>query len=123
VRLAAALAWMGVIFYLSSQSRLPDLSHSLSDALQDILGHFFAYGVLALLVYWALEVVGVSRPAIVTLAVVLLYGLSDELHQAFVPGRHPDPFDIATDLAGGAVALLVVAALRRRRASLHSSQR
>jgi VanZ family protein len=122
VRLAAALAWMGLIFFLSSQSRLPDLSHSLSDALQDVLGHFFAYGGLALLAFWALEAFGVSRPALWALVVVLLYGLSDEFHQAFVPGRHPDPFDVATDLAGGVAALLVVTALRRRRANLRSSQ-
>lgn len=122
VRLAGAVAWMGVIFFLSSQSRLPDLSHSLSDALQDILGHFFAYATLALLTFWALEAFGVSRPALWALVVVLLYGLSDEFHQAFVPGRHPDPFDVATDLAGGAVALFVVAALKRRRASPRSSR-
>jgi MYXO-CTERM domain-containing protein len=113
---------MGLIFLLSSQSRLPDLSRSLSDALQDVLGHFVAYGTLALLVFWALEAFDVSRPAFWTLAVILLYGLSDEFHQAFVPGRHPDPFDIATDLAGGAVALLAIAAVRRRRANPRSSR-
>lgn len=115
VRLAAAVAWMGLIFFLSAQSRLPDLSPSFSDALQDVLGHFFAYAALALLVFFALEAFGVSRPALWTLIVVLLYALSDEYHQSFVPGRHPDIFDIATDLVGALVALAALRALRRRR--------
>jgi VanZ family protein len=124
VRLGAALAWMGLIFFLSAQSRLPDLSRSLSDALQDILGHFFAYGGLALLVFWALEAFGAQRPTVWALAIVLLYALSDEFHQSFVPGRHPDPFDIATDIAGAVVALglLALVRLRRRSSNPRSSQ-
>jgi VanZ family protein len=124
LRLAAVVAWMALIFFLSSQSRLPDLSPSFSDALQDILGHFLAYGALALLVVWALEAFGVSRPALWALVVVLLYALSDEFHQSFVPGRHPDLFDIATDVAGAlvALALLAVVRLRRRSSSPRSSR-
>ncbi len=119
LRLAAVVAWMGLIFFLSAQSRLPDLSPSLSDALQDIFGHFFAYGALALLVFWTLEAFGISRPALWTLVFILLYALSDEYHQSFVPGRHPDVFDIATDLVGAGVALAALWLVRLRR---HSSR-
>jgi VanZ family protein len=123
-RLAAAVAWMGLIFFLSSQSRLPALSSSFSDELQDVFGHFFGYGTLALLVFWTLEGFAAPRPALWTLVIVLLYGLSDEFHQSFVPGRHPDLFDIATDLLGAATTLLVLRLirLRRRRTSHRSSQ-
>jgi VanZ family protein len=106
---------MGLIFLLSAQSRLPDISPSLSDSLQDILGHFCAYAILALLINWAFEAFGVPRAALWTLVVVALYAVSDEFHQSFVPGRHPDPFDVATDLVGAFVALMVVRALRTRR--------
>jgi VanZ family protein len=123
VRLAAAVGWMGVIFFLSAQSRLPDLSSSFSDSLQDILGHFMAYGALAFLVFRALEGFGVARPAPWTLVVVLLYALSDEFHQSFVPGRHPDPFDIATDLLGAAAALLALRLVRLRRSPRPRSSR
>lgn len=118
-RLAAVVVWMGVIFFLSSQSRLPDLSPSFSDSLQDVLGHFVAYGALAVLTFWALEGFGAARPALWALVVALLYGLSDEFHQAFVPGRHPDPLDIATDLAGAAAALLAVRLIRTRLRRTH----
>ncbi len=30
----------------------------------------------------------------------LMYAISDELHQALVPGRSPDIFDIMADMAG-----------------------
>ena len=43
--------WMGVIFYLSAQSRLPDLTQGRPN-LQDIAGHFLVYAVLALLGAW-----------------------------------------------------------------------
>ena len=119
LRLLAALAWMGVIFFLSAQSRLPDLSPSISDALQNVMGHFIAYAILAWLVLRALEAFNVARPLIWTVAVVLLYALSDEIHQAFVPGRHPDPLDIATDLAGALMALAVTRRLRLLRQRPH----
>ena len=69
---------------------------------------------------FALEAFGAPRPALWTLAVVLLYALSDEYHQSFVPGRHPDVFDIATDLVGAAVALAALHLVRLRRRSIRS---
>jgi VanZ family protein len=52
-------------------------------------------------------------------AVVLstLYGVSDEWHQSFVPGRSPDVLDVAADAVGstiGALAVLAAAAAVRR---------
>jgi VanZ family protein len=47
-----------------------------------------------------------------------LYGISDELHQSFVPGRTPDVHDWIADTWGAAVAIGVLSAvafaLRRR---------
>ncbi len=114
-RWAAAVIWMALIFFLSSQSRLPLLPLGWADALQDIAGHFVAFGVLAILFAWALSGSGVAHPLWWSLAMVLLYALSDEFHQSFVPGRHPDAFDIATDAAGATCALLLLRYLPRRR--------
>jgi VanZ family protein len=55
----------------------------------------------------------------VLLAVVLAsaYGVTDELHQAFVPGRVPDPADWLVDTAGayaGAATGLLLARRARR---------
>ncbi len=111
-RWVAAAAWMGLIFFVSAQPRLPLLLDS--PDLQDVAGHFAAYAVLAALLRWALAGSGVRRPGIWALVLAVLYAFSDEFHQSFVPGRHPDPLDILTD-AAGATAALAWAKWRARR--------
>ena len=104
LRWVSVVAWMGLIFTLSAQSTLPDLTRGRPD-LQDIVGHFTVYAILALLGRWALRGSGVRHATLWALALTVLYGVSDEYHQSFVPGRYPDPFDLATDAVGAAVAL------------------
>lgn len=114
-RWAAVGAWMAVIFFLSSRSRLPLLPTGWAEALQDVVGHFAAYGVLAGLLAWALSGSGAVHAGRCSFALALLYALSDEFHQSFVPGRHPDVLDILTDAAGAACMLLLLKYLSRRR--------
>jgi VanZ family protein len=45
-----------------------------------------------------------------------MFGLSDEIHQYFVPGRNMDPLDLLTDAIGAALALWVAGWIVRRRA-------
>jgi VanZ family protein len=118
VRWAAVAVWMGLIFYLSAQSRLPRVVPPGLPQIQDVIGHFVVYAVLAALLWWALRGAGVRRPLLWALAVTVLYSLTDEFHQSFVPNRHPDVFDLATDFAGAVTALLIVLwlSVRRRRA-------
>lgn len=101
------IAWMGVIFWLSSRPTLPQMP---ARDLQSVLGHLGAYAILALLLAWAL--LAGARPPLTALAiawfVAVLYGVSDEIHQSFVPNRHPDVFDVLTDAAGAALALAAV---------------
>ncbi len=111
-RWGLALAWMALIFFLSAQPDLPHPESSWLDLLISSGAHLFFYGVLALLLGWAL---GGSAPGlIVAFGLTLLYGISDEVHQAFVPGRHPDALDLANDGLGAAVALAGWLLLRRR---------
>lgn len=109
------IAWMALIFGLSAQPQLPNLGLGPAD-LQDILGHFLVYAGLAFWLARALRrTPAVRRPLAWTLALAMLYALSDELHQAFVPNRHPDPFDILVDTLGIVAFLGVAWALPRRR--------
>lgn len=77
------------------------------------------YAVLALLLAWGLGRVfpawGRGRVLGLAFLIPLAYGVSDEFHQHFVPGRSVDALDV---LADGTGALLVVAFLawRARRA-------
>lgn len=118
IRWIAVAAWTAAIYLLSAQSSLPEIMHGWP-GLQDIAGHFGVYAVLALLWRAALAGAGVRRAGFWALVLALLSGAADELHQAFVPGRHPDLFDVATDAVGAAAALglahLIGRAARRER--------
>jgi VanZ family protein len=109
---------MGFIFYLSSLPNIPYLGQGWYTALRDVAGHFTVYAILALLWERALAGSGVARPARWAFVVVVLYSLTDEFHQGFVPGRNPDLLDILTDAAGAAFALWLSARYRARPASV-----
>jgi VanZ family protein len=53
---------------------------------------------------------------VLAVAIVSLYGVSDEVHQAFVPGRNADVFDWVADTTGALVAAGVIHLYTSRRA-------
>jgi VanZ family protein len=116
LRFLPALAWMGLIFYLSDQPRLPEVP-TLTGDLTSILGHFCAYFGLAVLLWWALVPFGLSarQRVLLALAGAVLYGVTDEWHQSFVPGRTPDVKDILVDAIGATVGLIIVTSIARSR--------
>jgi VanZ family protein len=69
------------------------------------LGHWGEYFILSMLFLSALQnETGERRKVrhvIYTLIFVLLYAISDELHQSFVPGRTASFGDVTIDLLGG----------------------
>lgn len=104
--------YMAGLFYLSSQPVLPAASLT-----PDWTQHGIAYGGLALVTLRATtgarwSAVGVRTVAIAWL-IAAIYGVSDEFHQAFVPGRAARPLDVAIDATGALVGLLVWRRLRR----------
>ena len=114
LRFLPALACMGVIFALSHQSKLPEVP-SISGQLVSALGHFTVYFALAVLIWWALgafDIPGWQRVGL-AFSIAFLYGISDEWHQSFIPGRTPDWRDNLTDAIGAACGLWVVTRLAR----------
>lgn len=114
------VAWAAVIFVLSSFSELPKIPSDSGDK----YAHFITYAVLASLTAHALTsgIWGAVkwRHACLATGFAVLYGLTDELHQVFVPGRHPSWSDLAADAAGALIgvgllwACAIIAATRRR---------
>jgi VanZ family protein len=101
-RFIPLIAVMGTIFFLSSQPGdsldlpdIPDLDKGL---------HSIVYGVLAFSALFAIpEYKYQANPFLVSLLVVLfclLYGISDEFHQSFIPGRFPSVLDLVADTMG-----------------------
>jgi VanZ family protein len=115
LRFFPALCWITVIFFLSSRHKFPDVDRELG--IQNVFGHFAAFGVLALLLLIGLHPIGRTNQGACLLAVAIatLYGAIDELHQLYVPGRHTDVLDLLTDFVGAATfVVLYFAALARR---------
>ncbi len=115
--LALCIVYAGIIFGGSSVpgNQLPSLPIS------DYLMHVFEYTVLgALLMWWRLSNTAILRGAALIQAILLgsIYGLLDEFHQYFVPGRCTDPLDWVADTVGttiGAFSVLILFFILSRR--------
>ena len=102
--------YMALIFALSSIHSPPQLPSAIGDK----GGHAMLYSGLAALIVRALA--GGWRPfgggiAVVAVLYSTLYGVSDELHQLFVPTRTADVNDLAADAVGAAVTVGVLYAV------------
>jgi VanZ family protein len=104
-----AALYAAVIFYTSAQSdaALPPVL----DVLAEQAIHPLEYTVLGILIVRALAG---GLPARVSLSTALLgvalttaYGLTDEFHQMFVPGRFADWNDVVADAIGGVTGAAV----------------
>lgn len=105
---ALSLGWMGVIFGLSS------MSGSSVPGRFSTAAHFVVYAILGALYLWALPHSERAWPtALAAVALASLYGVTDEFHQSFVPGRMPDPADWLVDTAGALSAVLLIVGVRR----------
>lgn len=110
------LAYMAMLFTFSSMSTLPAPPGGVSF----YVVHMAAYAGLAALTARAAAqgLRNVSRRAVYAAVVISsLYGLSDEIHQLFVPGRTFDVLDLAADAIGSVVGASAAGAwsiIRRR---------
>lgn len=107
VYFAALVAYMGLIFFLSAQpsqgegpmSYWLQLLHQLPFG--DKGAHFLEYSGLGLLARGAFG----SWPAALMLGAI--YGITDEIHQSFVPGRDANGADWLADVLGTAAGALI----------------
>jgi VanZ family protein len=95
--------WALVLFLLSAESQLPPGGW---DLLGDKAAHGVAYAVFGATLAWGrIRSGGIpSRPLLLVLGI--LWALSDEWHQSFVPGREPSAWDLVADGVGLLVGLL-----------------
>jgi VanZ family protein len=112
--LLPALGYAALIFWLSHQPNpLPALTLRLSDKLLHAVEYAGLAGLLALGLGHGADR-GPSRAALVAMLLAAAYGLTDELHQAFVPNRDASLLDWGSDAAGAVVGgILAVPFLRR----------
>jgi hypothetical protein len=112
-----AAAWAALVFATSHSASPPGASllkgldfpvHLVSF---DVLGFLASMGFAA-----AFGPARFVRAAACGAVAAALYGVTDEFHQSFVPGRRVEGKDLVADAVGGAAGAAAWAAVRRRRA-------
>lgn len=139
------ILWMGLIFFFSHQParESSELSSGITEVIVDVVNviapdndqifnrdiisfsirkaaHFGVYLVLGLLVSNGLIYSSIPRSKAIILALLIcvLYAISDEFHQLYVPGRSGQVSDVLLDSSGGLVGVLLMNAIRRNRRTI-----
>ena len=133
------ILWMALIFYLSHQpatesnglstgitEKIIEMVEKIAPAININLGrlnhivrknaHFFAYLILGILVTNGLrnnEIIGFKGFRL-ALLICVLYAISDEVHQLFVPGRGGQVRDVVLDSIGAIVGIISMIILRSK---------
>ena len=102
-----------LIFYFSSRSVIP-ASTLLAERfyIRPYLQHVLIYAGLALTISRAVNYSKNSSNFLVVFSTTL-YGLTDEIHQHFVPGRTFEFLDIGMDFIGAVLALVLIKLYKR----------
>jgi len=99
-----ALLWAALTFYLSSRSTTPDIIGEIPFG--DKIVHATYYGIFTLWVLYGARWPD-NRMAWWCVLPVSLYGMTDEYHQSFVPGRSSDWRDWVADTTGAVLCVLI----------------
>ena len=154
----AVVLWMAVIFWFSAQNGASSgsMSAGVTEALARLLtpgfdelsplaqaetveamhlfvrkaAHFSEYAVLGMLTVNALRTYRLNKALrlILPVATCLVYAVSDEIHQYFIPDRACRAFDVFIDTVGGLTGTLILLGLmwlikrRRKRKELKNDK-
>jgi VanZ family protein len=99
-----AIMIMTAIFIASSTPSYDLPSFGLIDTLVKKGGHMTGYFLLTLAYLRAINT-RMRKAAFLVLGLALLYAVSDEFHQSFVPGRNPAVTDVLIDMVGASLAV------------------
>ena len=98
---------MALIFAASSIPNLRNLPGGMSDKSGHSIGYAMLAGVL-LRAFAGGRLRGVTwKAGLIAIVLATLYGVSDEFHQLFVPGRSADPYDVLADCVGATIGVAI----------------
>jgi len=105
------ILYAGMIVYLSSLSTPTENLPHWFDDLNDKMIHGIEYGVLGVLYYRAFTFGAGERlrglAPFLAIGCAILFGLSDEIHQFFVPLRYADGWDWLADGIGASLGVVI----------------
>jgi hypothetical protein len=101
------ILWGAVIFSFSSIQTTQVSEIHWEDFIVKKLAHIVEYAILSFLLYRALKESGVNKKTagLSAICICFLYGISDEFHQSFTPGREPAFRDVIFDTIGASLAI------------------
>jgi VanZ family protein len=106
--------WLPLIVYCLAiyiQSDHPSPERLPTFAFSDKILHFAAYGLLGILFFRAYATLPLKdqKKALILLSIgsATLYGISDEIHQYFIPFRQADIFDALANAIGSTCGVIV----------------
>jgi len=116
------LYWLPVIFYCLAifiQSSYPATQSLPAFLHADKLAHAGAYALLGFLFFRAFQTTRIQKSAVLLVTLSALasstYGISDEIHQYFVPSRTADIADMAADSVGSIIGVIAAWMVWRKR--------
>ena len=105
------LPLIGYCVFIYIQSSYPSPERLPSFEYSDKLLHFGAYAVMGILFYRAYQTLSfrnnIQLLVLLSMISASLYGISDEIHQSFVPERQGSFSDVMADILGGICGVYV----------------
>ena len=102
--------WAVVIFAFSTIPQIVVSQFFIWDFIAKKTAHISEYAILFALIFRA-----TNRSWILSFLLTMLYAVSDEFHQSFVPGRTATFFDLGFDLSGANIASYIIWKLKQAR--------
>lgn len=101
------IIYAAMIFYFSSKPT--PLPEGVSKAIPSTFLHFLEYIGFGILLFASFLSSGNKKKTALLLAVIVaaIYGITDEIHQYFVPGRVCSVIDATADALGGITGALI----------------
>lgn len=102
------IIWAGAIFYFSSLRQVKVSDFLVWDFITKKIAHVGEYAILYGLIYRATD-----KNFIVSFIATVLFAVTDEFHQTFVPGRSGTPLDLGFDFSGANISAYLIWKLKQ----------
>ena len=104
------IAWAVVIFSFSNYPTTRASEIHWQDFIVKKTAHIVEYAILTTLLYRALLGGKISKikAGYVSIAIAIIYAITDEFHQSFVPGREATLRDVLFDTLGSVAAIYYI---------------
>lgn len=102
------ILWMALIFILSNQPKIVRFEDKVIDFITGKIAHIIEYALLYILWFRAINNELTGKSWKMPLFFTVIYAISDEIHQTFVPTREGKLRDVVIDTVGAFIGLWIL---------------